>query len=336
MPQLCFLIPVAIISKVIEKQFSYAIIFICKKRDGYDMKAKGLGTGLSALLGEAANYTTPTDFEYLPLQRLEPRQDQPRTLFEQGKIDELADSIREHGVLSPLMVRSIDGGLYQIIAGERRWRAARAAGLTEVPVRIVVADDKRALELAMVENLQREDLSPIEEARGYRAMMEEFNMTQEEVAQRVSRSRPSVANALRLLTLPAELMELVLRGELTAGSARALLALKSDDVMRSAARTVVNNDMSVREVEAFVRKLDRDKTKRAKQRSTEVDYILDAQNQLTAALGRRVTIKQGRGKGKIEIEYYDQDDFNILFDTLTELENVHYKIEEPSEGNNND
>jgi len=289
------------------------------------MKQKGLGTGLGALFGDAALDRVAVDFEYLPLQRIEPRQEQPRTVFEQAKIDELADSIREHGVLSPLMVRSMDGGYYQIIAGERRWRAARVAGLDEVPVRIVVADDKRALELAMVENLQREDLSPIEEARGYRALMEEFDMTQEDVAQRVSRSRPSVANALRLLTLPAELMELVLRGELSAGSARALLALRSDDMMRSAARTVVSNGMSVREVEALVKKLDREKSKRSKQRGgTEVDYILEAQNQLTAALGRRVTIKQGRGKGlsqgpgRIEIEYYDQDDFNALYDMLTD------------------
>ena len=305
------------------------------------MKQKGLGTGLGALLGEAANYTTPTDFEYLPLQRIEPRQEQPRTRFEQQKIEELADSIREHGVLSPLMVRSIDGGYYQIIAGERRWRAARAAGLGEVPVRIVVADDKRALELAMVENLQREDLSPIEEARGYRALMEEFDMTQEEVAQRVSRSRPSVANALRLLSLPAELMELVLRGELSAGSARALLALKNDEIMRSAARTAINNDMSVREVEALVRKLDREKSKRVKQRGgAEVDYLLEAQNQLTAALGRRVTVRPGRGlsqgHGKIELEYYDQDDFNVLFDALTELEIGRFKPDNSSGGKDDD
>lgn len=284
------------------------------------MKQRGLGTGLGALFGDAAIERTPSDFEYLQIQRIEPRQDQPRTIFEQERIDELTDSIREHGVLSPLMVRSVDGGYYQIIAGERRWRAARAAGLTEVPARIVVADDKRALELAMVENLQREDLSPIEEARGYKALMEEFDMTQEEVAQKVSKSRPSVANAIRLLALPDELKELVLRGELSAGSARALLALKSDEVMRSAARTVVNNGMSVREVEAFVKKLDRDKSKRAKQRSMEVDYILDAQNRLTAAMGRRVTIKQGRGKGKIELEYYDQEDFDILFDMLMEID----------------
>ena len=281
------------------------------------MKQRGLGTGLGALFGDAAIEPTPSDFEYLPIQRIEPRQDQPRTLFEQERIEELTDSIREHGVLSPLLVRNIGDGSYQIIAGERRWRAARAADLNELPARIVVADDKRALELAMVENLQREDLSPIEEARGYRALMEEFGMTQEEIAQRVSKSRPSVANTLRLLALPAELKELVLRGELTAGSARALLALKNDETMRSAARTAVAGGMSVREVEALVKKLDRDKNKRVKQRDFDVQYLLDAQNRLTQALGRRVTIRQGRGRGKIEIEYYDQDDFNVLFDTLT-------------------
>jgi len=285
------------------------------------MKQKGLGTGLGALFGDAAIETeavgSPSnDFEYLPLQKIEPGQEQPRTLFEQKKIDELTDSIREHGVLSPLMVRGVGGGFYRIIAGERRWRAARAAGLSEVPVRIVVADDKRALELAMVENLQREDLSPIEEARGYRALMEEFGMTQEEVAQRVSRSRPAVANSLRLLSLPAELMELVLRGELSAGSARALLALKSEETMRAAGRTAVSNEMSVREVESLVRRLEKEKSKSPKQRVAEVDYMLEAQNRLMRALGRRVTIRQGRDKGKIEIEFYDLDDFTILYEEL--------------------
>jgi len=286
------------------------------------MKQKGLGTGLGALFGDAAIETAPSDFEYLPIQRIEPRQDQPRTLFEQDRIDELTDSIREHGVLSPLMVRGMGDGSYQIIAGERRWRAARAAGLSELPARIVVADDKMALELAMVENLQREDLSPIEEARGYRALMEEFGMTQEEVAQRVSKSRPSVANSLRLLALPAELKELVLRGELSSGSARALLALKSEETMRSAARTVVANGMSVREVEAFVKRLDKGKSRKAKNRSSEVEYLLDAQNQLSSSLGRKVAIKPGRGKGKIEIEYYDQDDFDTLFDMLVSIKGV--------------
>jgi len=280
------------------------------------MSKKGLGKGLDALFGESSADTAALDFEYLPLQRIEPKKDQPRKVFEQDGITELAESIREHGVLSPLMVRRIGDGYYQIIAGERRWRAAREAGLTEVPVRIVFADDQRALELAMVENLQREDLSPIEEARGYRALMEEFNMTQDEVARRVSKSRPAVANSLRLLSLPDELIELVLRGGLSAGSARALLALKSDEEMINAAKHVIGSDMSVREVEALVRKLSREKPSQSIKSGLEVNYLLEAQNRLTTAMGRRVTIKQGRGKGKIELEYYDQEDFNTLFDIL--------------------
>ena len=288
------------------------------------MKQKGLGTGLGALFGDAANEAPSSDFEYLPLQRIEPREEQPRSLFEQESIEELADSIREHGLLSPLMVRSTGDGYFQIIAGERRWRAAREAGLAELPVRIVTADNKKALELAMVENLQREDLNPIEEARGYRALMEEFDMTQEEVAQRVSRSRPAVANALRLLSLPSELLEFVLSGELSAGSARALLALKGKETMLSAARMAVDNEMSVREVEALIKKLCNGKKAPSGQLSSRdggdgVDYLLDAQNHLASAMGRRVTIRQGKGKGKIEIEYYSQDDFNILFDGLTSL-----------------
>ena len=281
--------------------------------------AKGLGTGLGALFGDAAIGGAANDFEYLPLERVEPRPEQPRTVFDQEKIDELTDSIREHGVISPLTVRSLDGGYYQIITGERRWRAARAAGLTEVPARVIVADDKKALELAMVENLQREDLSPIEEARGYRALIDDFSMTQEDVAQRVGKSRPSVTNALRLLSLPAELIESVKTGELSAGSARALLALKSSEDMLSAAQTIVKNDMSVREVELLVNKLSREKPEHVQPRGIEVDYLQDAQNTLTAALGRRVTIKAGKEKGKIEIEYYDQDDFNVLFDVLSSV-----------------
>ena len=280
------------------------------------MSKKGLGKGLGALFGDAALDSSAHDFEYLPLQRIEPKQDQPRTVFEEERISELADSIREHGVLSPIMVRSIEDGYYQIIAGERRWRAAREAGLTELPARVVVADDKTALQLAMVENLQREDLSPIEEARGFKALMDEFDMTQEDVAQSVSKSRPAVANSLRLLSLPDELIELVLRKELSAGSARALLALKSEDLMREATKAIVNNDMSVREVEALVRKLSREKSGRSKKLVMEVNYLLEAQKRLTAAMGRRVTIKQSKGKGKIELEYYDQEDFDVLFDAL--------------------
>jgi len=283
------------------------------------MKQKGLGTGLGALFGDAAIETPTSDFEYVPLQRIEPREEQPRTLFEQAKIDELADSIREHGVLSPLMVRKLSDGYYQIIAGERRWRAAREAGISEMPVRVVTADDKKVLELAMVENLQREDLNPIEEARGFKALMDEFDMTQEEVSQRVSKSRPAVANALRLLSLPSELIEFVLNSELSAGSARALLALKDEETMLSTAQLAVSNNMTVREVEALIKKINEQKKKRVKKYDEGADYLLDAQNRLTASLGRRVTIRQSRGKGKIELEYYTQDDFDELFDELSAI-----------------
>ena len=286
------------------------------------MSKKGLGKGLGALFGDDAVINTAHDFEYVQLQRIEPKQDQPRTIFEEDRIGELADSIREHGVLSPLIVRSVDDGYYQIIAGERRWRAAREAGLSQIPVRIVSADDKTALEIAMVENLQREGLSPIEEARGYKALMEEFEMTQDEVAKAVSKSRPSVANSLRLLTLPDELIEFILLKELSAGSARALLALKSEDRMRDAAKTVIQSDMNVREVEALVRKLNKEKANRLKQPGIEVNYLLEAQNRLTSAMGRRVTIKQGRGKGKVELEYYDLEDFDNLFNILIGSEEI--------------
>ncbi|MCL2248255.1 MAG: ParB/RepB/Spo0J family partition protein [Oscillospiraceae bacterium] len=280
------------------------------------MAKKGLGAGLGVLFGDAAQSELQSDFEYIPLRRIEPKQDQPRTVFEQERISELADSIREHGVLSPLIVRDLGGGYYQIIAGERRWRASREAGLAEVPARIMPADDQKALELAMVENLQREDLSPIEEARGYRALMEEFNMTQDDVARKVSKSRPSVANSLRLLSLPSELIELILRNELSAGSARALLALKNKEDMKAAAKIVIENDLNVRDVEALVKKFGKEMAQKSKKRELEVNYVAEAQNQLTASLGRRVTIRHGKGKGKIELEYYDQEDFDNLFDVL--------------------
>ena len=213
-------------------------------------------------------------------------------------------------------MRSIEDGYYQIIAGERRWRASREAGLKEIPARVVIADDKKALEIAMVENVQRADLSPIEEARGYKAMMDEFDLTQEEVAERVSKSRPAVANSMRLLALPDELIELVLRKELSAGSARALLALKSETLIKDAAKGIIGNDMSVREVEALVRRLNKVKATRTKSTGIEVNYLLEAQKRLTAIMGRRVTIKQAKGKGKIELEYYDSEDFDVLFDFL--------------------
>jgi len=282
------------------------------------MKTKGLGAGLGALFGDAVAGDLKNDFEYLPLIRVEPHPEQPRSTFEQEKIDELTDSIREHGVLTPLIVRQIGDGSYQIIAGERRWRAARAAGLDEIPARIVDADDRNTIELALVENLQREDLNPIEEARGFKVLTDEFKMTQAEISQRVSKSRPAVANSLRLLSLPAELIEMVESGKLSAGSARALLPLKDSEKMLAVAHKVIEKEMNVREVEALIKSFSDKKSERASKHTaeTEVDYVLDAQKRLSDALGRRVKIKPEKDGGHIEIDYYNEDDFDALFTCL--------------------
>jgi ParB family chromosome partitioning protein len=280
----------------------------------------GPGRGLGALLGDAALEDASNDFVYLPIRKVEPREEQPRSVFEKEKIAELADSIREHGILSPLTVRRHKDDLYQIVAGERRWRAAREAGLEEVPARIVVADDREALQIALVENLQREDLNPIEEARGYKSLMDGFDMTQEDVAQTIGKSRPAVANALRLLALPAQVLDLVGSGALPAGAARALLALERDDDMLAAAKLATERGMNVREVEALAKRMAGGKHGRGRKKGKKarggVDYTADAQNRLTAALGRRVTIKRGRGGGRLEIAFYGDDDFNVLFDAL--------------------
>ena len=285
------------------------------------MKSKGLGTGLGAIFGEAAIEEASNDFEYVPLQRIEPRPDQPRSLFQQEKIDELTASIREHGVLLPLTVRRMKEGYYQIISGERRWRAARAVGLTELPVRIVDADDQKATELALVENLQREDLNPIEEAKGFKTLIDEFNMTQEEVAQRVSKSRPAVANALRLLALPDKIIKYVINGEISAGSARALLALKNNETILSAVQTVIKNNMSVRDVESLVKKMNRESKEQKKQITGDINYLDDIKKQLETTLGRRVTIKQGKYKGRIELEYYGPEDLDALLNDLAQIGN---------------
>lgn len=214
---------------------------------------KGLGKGLGALLGESAmqpvNQQSPL---LLPLQKIEPNRLQPRRNFDEEELSALADSIRQHGVIQPLTVRLLDSGYYQIIAGERRWRAARLAGLREVPVVVIEADDKKAMELALIENLQRADLTPIEEARGYQQLIGEYGLTQEQVADRVSKSRPAVANAMRLLSLPDELLALVEEGKLTAGHARAILSLKEKPQQLAVAQKVINLQLSVRQTDRNV------------------------------------------------------------------------------------
>ena len=234
---------------------------------------KGLGKGLGALLGESAMQpSTQQSPLLLPLQKIEPNRLQPRKSFNEEELASLADSIRQHGVIQPLTVRLLDTGYYQIIAGERRWRAARMAGLREVPVVIIEADDKKAMELALIENLQRADLTPIEEARGYQQLIGEYGLTQEQVADRVSKSRPAVANAMRLLSLPDELLSMVESGKLTAGHARALLSIKDERQQLAVARKVVNLQLSVRQTEAMCKKLLK-AVKAPEPKPVEVDYL---------------------------------------------------------------
>ena len=278
---------------------------------------KGLGKGLGALLGESAMQpSTQQSPLLLPLQKIEPNRLQPRKSFNEEELAALADSIRQHGVIQPLTVRLLDTGYYQIIAGERRWRAARMAGLREVPVVIIEADDKKAMELALIENLQRADLTPIEEARGYQQLIGEYGLTQEQVADRVSKSRPAVANAMRLLSLPDELLSMVESGKLTAGHARALLSIKDERQQLAVAQKVVNLQLSVRQTEAMCKKLLK-AVKAPEPKPVEVDYLAECEKTLTRCLGRGVKIVSGKRKGKIELEYYGQEDLQRLYEALT-------------------
>ena len=278
---------------------------------------KGLGKGLGALLGESAmqpvNQQSPL---LLPLQKIEPNRLQPRRNFDEEELSALADSIRQHGVIQPLTVRLLDSGYYQIIASERRWRAARLAGLREVPVVVIEADDKKAMELALIENLQRADLTPIEEARGYQQLIGEYGLTQEQVADRVSKSRPAVANAMRLLSLPDELLALVEEGKLTAGHARAILSLKEKPQQLAVAQKVIHLQLSVRQTEAMCKKLSK-AVKTPEPKPVEVDYLAECEKSLSRRLGRGVKIVSGKRKGKIELEYYGQEDLQRLYEALT-------------------
>ena len=278
---------------------------------------KGLGKGLGALLGESAMQPSAQQSPLLlPLQKIEPNRLQPRKSFNEEELASLADSIRQHGVIQPLTVRLLDTGYYQIIAGERRWRAARMAGLREVPVVIIEADDKKAMELALIENLQRTDLTPIEEARGYQQLIGEYGLTQEQVADRVSKSRPAVANAMRLLSLPDELLSMVESGKLTAGHARALLSIKDERQQLAVAQKVVNLQLSVRQTEAMCKKLLKAEQK-PEPKPVEVDYLAECEKTLTRCLGRGVKIVSGKRKGKIELEYYGQEDLQRLYEALS-------------------
>ena len=278
-------------------------------------KPSGLGRGLGALLGDDVMKTESSGSLSLPISQVETCSSQPRKRFDDESLQELADSISQHGIIQPLTVRKLSFGYYQIIAGERRWRAARLAGLQEVPVIVIEADDRKAAELAMIENLQREDLNPMEEAAGFQSLIESYHMTQEEAAQRVGKSRSAVTNALRLLGLTPSVRKLVEEGKLSAGHDRALVPL-SPSLQESAANAIVSGGLSVRQTEALVKRLSAEKIEAQVKDPDEVDYLAEAQNELKARLCRGVKIVPGRKKGRIELEYYGVDDLNDLLDAL--------------------
>ena len=282
---------------------------------------RGLGAGLDALFA-ANGYEEEENIEQttLPIGKVEPRDDQPRVSFDEEELQELADSIAQYGVIQPITVRRLEGGYYQIIAGERRWRAARIAGLTEIPVRVLEADDKLTAELALVENLQRSDLNPIEEAKGYQSLMRDYGLTQEETARSVGRSRPAVTNAMRLLNLSPAVLKLVEEGKLSAGHARALLPLEKDDIQLQAAEEVIRNGLSVRKTEALaVRLLKQPKQQPQETDEIRVDYAAEVSSQLSKVWGRKVRLTDGRKIGKIEIEYYGAEDREALIELLSNL-----------------
>lgn len=281
---------------------------------------KGLGKGLGALLGDFSEEPAEKSaYQLLPIYKVEPNPDQPRQDFDEEDLQALADSIALHGIIQPLTVREMPNGYYQIIAGERRWRAARLANLSDVPAVIVEADDKKAMELALIENLQRQDLNPLEEALGYQTLMNEYGLTQEEAAGRVGKSRPAVANALRLLGLCPEVQERVRSGELSAGHARAILQLKSEKKQQEAAQKIVALGLSVRQAELLCKNMGKEPAPK-KEEVFAVDYVAECEKSLSKHLGRGVKIVNGKRKGRFELEFYGQEDLQNLLDALMKIQ----------------
>lgn len=285
------------------------------------MSAKGLGRGLGALMGDltAEEPASKSPYQLLPLHKVEPNPNQPRQDFDPEQLEALARSIQEHGVVQPLTVRPLPNGYYQIIAGERRWRAARMAELKEIPAVIMEADDKKTTELALIENLQRQDLNPVEEALGYQSLINDYGLTQEEAASRVGKSRPAVTNALRILQLTPEILEMVRKGSLSAGHARAVLSLKSPQKQQQAAQKIVALGLSVRQAELLCKNMEREPAPQ-KPVSLAVDYVAECEKNLSRHLGRGVKIVNGKRKGRFELEFYGQEDLQKLLDALMQIE----------------
>lgn len=280
----------------------------------------GLGRGLNALLGDPDLQPQGEGSVLLPISQVEPGLNQPRKRFDPEALADLAESIRVHGIIQPLTVRRLASGYYQIIAGERRWRAAKEAGLAEVPAVIIEADDRKVMELGLIENLQREDLNPAEEARGYQVLMEEYGLTQEQVAQQMGKSRPAIANTLRLLALPEDILKLLEEEALSAGHARAILALPSPALQRQAAKKVIEGQLSVRQTEALVKALQKQKADKPKADGPDLSlYLGELEKDLSGRLGRKVKIAHRGKKGKIELEYYNDQDLEALLALLQTL-----------------
>ena len=281
------------------------------------MKKTGLGRGLDALFldNEETIENKENGVNEVNIADIEPDRNQPRYNFDEEKLNELADSIREHGVITPLIVSPIDNGRYRIIAGERRWRAARIAGVNKLPVVIKELSKKEIAEIALVENLQREDLNAIEEAKGYKRLMDEFDMTQAVLAQRVGKSRPVIANAIRLLSLPEEVVDMLEKGEITSGHGKVLLGVEKKDALIKLAEACKNEGISVRELERRVKGLDAPKP----QKKPKDINIAAFERKMTEALGRKVKVNGDANKGKVSIEYYSTEDLNKLFDNLIDM-----------------
>ena len=282
---------------------------------------KGLGKGLGALLGDFTEEPIEKSaYQMLPIYKVEPNPEQPRRDFDEEELQALADSITEHGIIQPLTVRELGSGYYQIIAGERRWRAARLAELSEVPAVIIEADDKKAMELALIENLQRQDLNPVEEALGYQSLMQDHGLTQEDAARRVGKSRPAVANALRLLALPTEILEKLRTGALTPGHARAVLTVKSEKKQLEAAQKIVALGLSVRQAELLCKNMAKEAPIVKEEPVLKVNYVAECEKMLSKQLGRGVKIINGKRKGRFELEFYGQEDLQVLLDALMKLQ----------------
>lgn len=288
-------------------------------------KSKGLGRGLGALLNtdEAVKIENPQGSDdkgilELKISEVEPNKTQPRSHFDDDALKSLSESIKEYGVLSPIVVSKNENGFYMIIAGERRWRAAKLAGLKKIPAIIKEYDDKQTMEIALIENLQREDLNPIEEAEGFKELMEVYNLTQEEVSKKMGKSRSAVANSVRLLSLPEKVRKMLINKEISSGHARAILSLNDEKVMLSVAEKIINEGLNVRQTENIVSKLLKEPKKKEINKNDEelLRYLSSLEKNLGSHLGTKVKIHHGKSKGKIEIEYYSNEDFERIMNII--------------------